>query len=145
MPNAILHVDDTPSERLRMAEVFRELGFSMRMRAKNDGCEAMQVLQQGAAEHPPIRSDILMLDVSMPRMGGFELLAFLKQHPDWRSIPVVILTHGHREHERTAPAQLRIRGFEIRPSSCEGNLALPHRLEACVSDLGRVGPSSAIS
>ncbi len=47
---------------------------------------------QGAeaiAAHPP---DLILLDLMMPEMDGFEFLNALKQYPQWRSIPVVVMT-----------------------------------------------------
>ena len=38
------------------------------------------------------RPDVILLDLMMPEMDGFEFVAALRQHPEWRSIPVVVVT-----------------------------------------------------
>jgi CheY-like chemotaxis protein len=53
-----------------------------------DGIEALDLLRGPCAYRP----DLIILDLNMPRMNGHELLAILKQDPDFMSIPIVILT-----------------------------------------------------
>jgi len=50
-----------------------------------NGCLALASL----ASHLP---DTLLLDLMMPEMDGFQLVAVLRAHPEWRKIPVVIVT-----------------------------------------------------
>ena len=38
------------------------------------------------------KADLILLDVEMPEMGGFEAIAKLKENPDWKEIPVVFVT-----------------------------------------------------
>lgn len=128
----ILHVDDNPGERLLVAEAFSELKRDYAIAAAGDGYEAIKMLRVWSISQPPTVPNLILLDVSMPRMGGLDLLAFLKQHGEWRSIPVVILTNSQRPQERSTAAELGSQGFEIKPSSFEGYLELVHRLEANV-------------
>ena len=52
-----------------------------------DGVEAMEQLEN----HP--NTDILILDINMPRMSGFEVLEQIKNHPEYKNIAVLILTN----------------------------------------------------
>ena len=83
MAKKILVVDD---ERhiVRLVEVnLARAGYNVVV--AYDGVEALEVFQK---EHP----DMVVLDVMMPRMDGFEVLKKLQADPDSRDIPVIMLT-----------------------------------------------------
>ena len=56
-----------------------------RISAAYNGQEAIAVLQR-------VQPDLILLDLEMPVMNGFQLLEKLRQHPKWRSLPVVIVS-----------------------------------------------------
>ena len=56
-----------------------------RISAAYNGQEAIAVLQR-------VQPDLILLDLEMPVMNGFQLLEHLRQHPRWRSLPVVIVS-----------------------------------------------------
>src|SRR5690349_13335631 len=79
----ILAVDDERSI-VRLIQVNLERrGYQVSMAF--DGKQALEKIQ---AERP----DLILLDVMMPYMDGFEVLRWLKQDPDTRNIPVIMLT-----------------------------------------------------
>ena len=85
----VLAVDDDPGALEALAEALSTLRF--RVWGATDGGSALALAQR----HQP---DVILLDVMMPGMDGYELCAQLKQDPETRLIPVVFLTgHGTRE------------------------------------------------
>ena len=85
----VLAVDDDPGALEALAEALSTLQF--RVWGATDGGSALALAQR----HQP---DVILLDVMMPGMDGYELCALLKQDPETRLIPVVFLTgHGTRE------------------------------------------------
>ena len=80
---SILIVEDDPATRELLKRVLEHQGWKTFV-AENGrrGLEAI-------AAHPP---DLILLDLMMPEMDGFEFLNALKQYPLWRSIPVVVMT-----------------------------------------------------
>ena len=50
-----------------------------------DGLEALDLLNSNLP-------DVILLDVNMPRMSGFDVLERLKSHPTWNEVPVIMLT-----------------------------------------------------
>ncbi|MGL5193394.1 MAG: response regulator [Chroococcales cyanobacterium] len=80
---SILIVEDDPATRELLQRVLEHQGWKT-MVAENGrrGLEAI-------ASHTP---DLILLDLMMPEMDGFEFLNALKQYPHWRSIPVVVMT-----------------------------------------------------
>lgn len=80
----VLVVDDDEEARECVAEVLRDEGFEVETAA--DGCEALEFV----ARSPPPRA--LVLDLSMPRMDGREVLKRLKAHESSADIPVCIVS-----------------------------------------------------
>lgn len=98
MPDkTILIVDDTPAN---IAAALSILKDQYRTRVATSGAKALE--QAGAADKP----DLILLDVTMPGMDGYEVCARLKAHPDTAEIPVVFLT------ART-DAEDEAKGFEL--------------------------------
>ncbi len=83
MAKYVLAVDDEPNIR-RLVEVnLQRAGY--RVATAEDGEHALERLREE-------RPDLMVVDVMMPRMDGFELLRRLKQDPDTAEIPVIMLT-----------------------------------------------------
>ena len=78
-----LLVDDDPAVRDRAAHALTASGWKA-LEADN-GRVALQQLQSG-------NPDLILLDLMMPVMDGFEFLLELHANPDWRDIPVIVLT-----------------------------------------------------
>ncbi|WP_075213981.1 response regulator [Mongoliimonas terrestris] len=80
----ILIVEDDAAARTLMLRQAEALG--MVVQAAGNGHEALERL----AAHPT--PDVVVLDLSMPEMNGFEFLERMRLNPDWRSVPVVVVT-----------------------------------------------------
>ena len=91
----ILVVDDDPADQEMIALAFKRAGVESPIVAVDDGQEALDYLQaQGrfrSRSHEDLPT-VIILDLDMPRMDGFEFLRQVKAHPDFTSIPVVVLT-----------------------------------------------------
>lgn len=81
--SSILVVDDN-EQNLELLQAYLE-GVGCRIRAARDGVEAV-----GAVENE--QPDLILLDVMMPRMSGFQVCAKLKGDPATREIPIVMVT-----------------------------------------------------
>lgn len=92
-PPRVLVVDDSITVR-RVTEKFLSSREYIVMTAK-DGMEALERI----AEFQPA---VVLLDIEMPRMDGFELLGHLRRDPQWASLPVIMISsrtaQKHREH-----------------------------------------------
>lgn len=78
--------DDGPTRELMQRTVER---VGCRAILARNGCEAMHWLR---ANNPPV---IILLDLNMPEMNGFEFLARLRENERWRTIPVLVVTGKH--------------------------------------------------
>jgi putative two-component system response regulator len=87
----VLAVDDDPSARGAIASALEELGFQVWQ--AGDGDTALRL----ASSHQP---DVVLLDVQMPGMDGFEVCRRLKADPETRLIPIVFLTGFGSRHAK---------------------------------------------
>lgn len=77
---------------------FAQSGFSIMKAA--DGEETLALLSEG---HLP---DIILLDIIMPKKNGFDVLHSLHEHPEWKHIPVVIISNLGQESDRQRGKEL---------------------------------------
>ncbi len=94
-PQTILLAEDNPDDILLIRMAFNRAGFPNPLEVVRNGAEAIQYLKgQGRyanRELFPIPA-VILLDLNMPIMSGFEVLTWLRQRPEWKCLPVVVLT-----------------------------------------------------
>lgn len=89
MPDRLcfLLVDDNPADLLLAREVFEDQQ-RVNVVTRGSGDECLAYLRNPNTSRP----DVVVLDLNMPGMSGFDLLKILKDDPELRNIPVVILS-----------------------------------------------------
>lgn len=91
MPKVLVYaVDDEPLVTRLIQVNLERAGYQVQ--AAHDGLQALEALRAGA-----VKPDVIILDVTMPYMNGFELLDQLKADTDMRAIPVIMLTARNRD------------------------------------------------
>ncbi len=91
----LLLVEDNPDDELLCIRALRRNNIQSRMVVARDGVEAVDYLfGQGvyAGGEPPPLPDVVLLDLNMPRMNGFDVLRAVRAHERTRLLPVVVLT-----------------------------------------------------
>src|SRR5262245_13627274 len=96
-PSQVLLVEDDP----RMPEVLAALLMDdhISLEAAKEGTEALQLAKER-------HFDLILLDLGLPGINGFDLLRQLKQTPETNSIPVIVLTAWNSTKDK-------LRGFEL--------------------------------
>lgn len=110
MPLLILVADDDPGIRLSISDYLELSGYSVI--TAEDGQAALGLVEK---YHP----HLLVTDIMMPRMDGYELVRQLRQRPAFRLLPVIFLT------ERASTSE-RIQGYKL---GCDLYLPKPFELE----------------
>jgi CheY-like chemotaxis protein len=100
-PLNVLLVEDDPGDVLIAREAMAAGQLSTKIDVVTDGVEAMSFLRRGDGFDDAQRPDLILLDLNLPRMSGHEVLAEVKQDPELRRIPVVVLTTS-QAHEDIA-------------------------------------------
>ncbi len=98
-PMSILLVEDDSADAQLTVEAFKEAKVPNRLTVVEDGVEAISYLRQRGDYTDAPRPDIILLDLNMPRKDGREVLAEIKEDPDLRRIPAIILTTSRAERD----------------------------------------------
>ena len=129
MKRHLLIVDDSPVIRVLLAEV---LAGDYYVATAGDGLGALELLLAGEP------CDAVILDLSMPRMDGIELLRRLRALPAFAHLPVIVVSGHYESVERMAaieagasdfltkpfnPVELQLRLRRLLPADHEGGLA----------------------
>jgi CheY-like chemotaxis protein len=85
--NTILVVDDEPDIRELLVDILRDEGYVTL--AAGDGVAALEVLRETAI-------DVVIADTMMPRLGGVELVRWMREHPALRDVPVILMSAALR-------------------------------------------------
>ncbi|MBI3863762.1 MAG: response regulator [Planctomycetia bacterium] len=96
-PLEILVVDDNEDDVLLLQESFRGVPAVNLAHAVHDGEQALAYLRREGEFATVPRPGLVLLDINMPRKNGFEVLAEMKNDPQLRTIPVVMLTTSSRD------------------------------------------------
>jgi two-component system response regulator len=100
--HAILLVEDNPADIEITRRALRESATPVELRVVRDGQEAVDyLLRQGAhAQDPAWRlPDLVLLDLNLPRLDGREVLERIRATPQFRSVPVIVLTTSRRPED----------------------------------------------
>lgn len=106
----ILVVEDDEGTRVSLQDYLELEGYSVAI--AEDGWKALQLVEQ-------VQPQLVITDISMPRIDGYAFLKSLRQQPAWRLLPVILLT------ARTA-TQARVQGYQV---GCDVYLEKPFELE----------------
>src|SRR2546425_5027632 len=100
----ILLVEDNPGDVRLTREALRD-DHTNHLTWTPDGVEALACLHREGKYADAPRPDLILLDLSLPRKDGREVLAEIKQDPELRRIPVVVITSSERSEEHTSELQ----------------------------------------
>lgn len=105
----ILLVDDSPTMRRMVRASLRGIG-SLTFGEAGNGLEALERLALA-----PV--DLLILDLNMPDMHGMEVLRFVRSHPAYRAIPIIMLTTRGDRDSRIAAMEAGASCYLTKPFS----------------------------
>jgi len=98
-PIEILLVEDSPSDAALTIEALKAGKVANRLNHVEDGVEAMSFLRQQGKYAKATRPDLIMLDLNLPKKDGREVLEELKNDPDLKLIPIIVLTTSRSDKD----------------------------------------------
>jgi CheY-like chemotaxis protein len=118
----ILVAEDSPEDIELLRIALQRAKIENPIQVVSDGKEAMEYLvgegkYADRAVYP--FPGILFLDLKLPRVSGFEVLTWLKQHDRCKIIPVMVLTSSNLERDITEAYRLGVNCYMVKPNSLE--------------------------
>jgi CheY-like chemotaxis protein len=116
----VLYVEDDESDALFMQMAFAGAGLESALQVVTDGQRALDYLSgtgpyADRAKNP--LPSLILLDLNLPRLPGFEVLKWMRNHPDFAQTPVVIFSSSMMEEDRVKARELGASEFVAKPSS----------------------------
>ena len=115
----VLLVEDDPGDILMTREAFQHHKIQNKLHVVTDGEQALQFLRQTGEYAKAPRPGLVLLDLNLPRRSGHEVLAELKEDPQLRVIPVVILTTSQAEEDILRSYSLHANAYVSKPVDFE--------------------------
>lgn len=118
-PIEILLVEDNPGDVRLTREALHDAKVRNNMMVASDGVEALAYLRQEGQYANTTRPDMILLDLNLPRVNGFEVLDVIKEDADLKRIPVIILTTSQAEQDIIRSYDLYANAYVTKPVDLE--------------------------
>ena len=118
MSKRILYIEDNPENRMLMRRVLMAEGYLMEEAV--DGQSGMEK----AAESPP---DLILMDINLPEIDGYEVTARLKQLPNMQGVPIIAVTANVMKGDREKTLAAGCDGYIQKPIDID---LLPSQIES---------------
>jgi chemotaxis family two-component system response regulator Rcp1 len=128
-PIDILLVEDNPGDVRLTIEALKEAKVLNKLTTVSDGVEALDYLKQRSKYTQATRPDLIFLDLNLPKKDGREVLAAIKNDPDLKRIPVVILTTSKAESDVLKAYNLHANCYVTKPVELDQFLIVVKSIE----------------
>jgi two-component system response regulator len=128
----ILFAEDSEDDALLTLRAFKKSGFLNKVYHVEDGAEALDfIFRKGkyATRNPGENPKLILIDLKMPKVTGTEVLEKLKADPDFKSIPVVVLTSSNEDPDIKKCYALGANSYIVKPVGSENFFN-------CIKELG---------
>lgn len=137
-PTTILHVEDDPNDTLLLEHACRKAGMVFNLQAVSDGDQAMAYLRgtsafSDRAKHPMPK--LILLDLKMPRVSGFDVLAWLRAEDAFKELPVVVLTSSNHDADIKRAYDLGAKSYLVKPVGFEALVELVKTLPGLLTQV----------
>ncbi len=123
----ILLVEDNPVDVDLALRAFARRKLANPVMVARDGEEALAWIPRWEAEET--KPVVILLDLNMPRVDGLTVLQTLKAHPEFRNIPVVILTTSKEDRDISKAYALGVNSYIVKPVNFENFMEVAQHIE----------------
>lgn len=125
----ILLVEDSPADILITREAFQDARLMNTIHVVEDGVKALEFLRREGTYASAPRPDLILLDLNLPRKNGREVLADIKEHDEFKAIPVIVLTTSNADEDILNAYNLHANCYVIKPVGFDNFLKAVQSIE----------------
>ena len=140
----VLLVEDNDDDVLMIREGIDESGVACVVHVARHGEEALEWLRSQARGAQRVGAALILLDLNMPRMDGFELLTALKADPRLRHLPVVVLTTSYRDEDVVRAYAAGACSYVVKPVGLDALTRVISLLTAYWTSVARLPERAAV-
>lgn len=140
--NRILLVEDNPDDVELTRLAFERSKIMNEVIVANDGIEALKILHGADGVPPQPLPIVVLLDLKLPRLDGFEVLARIRAHPSTKHLPVVVLTASAQERDLVRTYESGANSYIVKPVDFEQFTASAQQIGMYWLMLNRTAPEN---
>lgn len=111
----ILLVEDDQLDVMDIRRTLDKMNIMYRLNVTKNGEEAIDFLNKQNAENNPGLPDVVLIDINMPRMNGFEFLHVLRNTAEWKHLKCFIITTSTEKVDKEHAQRLNVSGYIVKP------------------------------
>lgn len=120
-------VEDNPMDSALALRAFEQQQIRSTIRVFSNGAQVQQTLAS-RQNHDPL-PDLILLDLKLPKIDGFQILEHLRQHPDLKLVPVIILSSSAEERDIRQAYELGANSYLVKPVDFDEFLVMVAEVE----------------
>ncbi|HYL38864.1 MAG TPA: response regulator [Bryobacteraceae bacterium] len=136
----ILIAEDNPGDVLLFREALRGCNLSFEIVVAEDGQRAMALLEDLGKAGPQRGTDLIVLDVNLPKHCGDEILENIRRDPSWAEIPVIMLTASASPDDQARAKQLGANLYIQKSANLDDLFEIGRAVEALLKHKGGSRP-----
>lgn len=124
MPEPVRHLDlllveDNDADSYLTVTALRDALVPNRIHVVKDGEDALSFLKHTGAHAADPSPDLVLLDLNLPGIDGFQVLAEIKSDPALKRIPVIVISGSDRSEDRLRAYELQAAGYLAKPAELD--------------------------
>lgn len=126
----ILLVEDNPGDQFLTRKALAAARLPHTLTVVEDGDDALDYVFQRGDRVGAQRPDLILLDLNLPKVSGLDVLAVIKDDPDLRTIPIIVLTSSEAERDLVGSYARHANAYMVKPGS-------PKQFNDAITSLGQ--------
>jgi CheY-like chemotaxis protein len=115
----ILLVEDDELDQIEVKRTLERKNIVHQLKIARNGELAWNMLSEKSNDSFNGKPDLILLDLNMPKLNGFEFLGKLRQHDEYKEVKVFILTTSEEREDKMIASSLGVSGFITKPLKLE--------------------------